>query len=238
MSSNQYTFYDLASRSPGSTWTPNPWKTRLVLNFKGIDYNTRWLEYPEITPELENHLPPNEKFPRYTIPAIITPDGKYMMDSRPIAEYLESKHPSPSLHLDSSIVDQVDALWWKYMGAIMPIFLNQVPKRILNDASLEHWYRTRKAFVGMSVEELEETKGGEKAWNEAEPVLREATASLKQTEGLFFLGETISYADFIWGSVLLFSERIGPDFFEEALKRTGDAQVHLDLLNAVRPWSV
>lgn len=161
-----------------------------------------------------------------------------MMDSRPIAEYLESKHPSPSLHLDSSIVDQVDALWWKYMGAIMPIFLNQVPKRILNDASLEHWYRTRKAFVGMSVEELEETKGGEKAWNEAEPVLREATASLKQTEGLFFLGETISYADFIWGSVLLFSERIGPDFFEEALKRTGDAQVHLDLLNAVRSWSV
>ncbi|KAJ5975664.1 hypothetical protein N7481_009371 [Penicillium waksmanii] len=238
MSSNQYTFYDLASRSPDSTWTPNPWKTRLVLNFKGIDYNTRWLEYPEIAPELENHLPPNENFPRYTIPAIITPEGKYMMDSRPIAEYLESKHPSPSLHLDSSIVDQVDALWWKYVGAIMPIFLNQVPKRILNDASLEHWYRTRKAFVGMSVEEFEETKGGEKAWNEAEPVLRETTALLKQIEGPFFLGETISYADFIWGSVLLFSERIGPDFFEEALKRTGDAQVHLDLLNAVRPWSV
>lgn len=159
------------------------------------------------------------------------------MDSRKIAEYIEEQHPQPSLHLDSSIVEQVESLWGRYMRSIMPIFLNQVPKRILADASLDYWYTTRKGFTGMSVEELEETKGGEIAWNEAEPVLREATALLKQTEGPFFLGGTVSYADLVWASVLLFSERIGPDFFDEALKRCGDRQAHLDLLNAVRPWS-
>lgn len=159
------------------------------------------------------------------------------MDSRAITEYVESKHPSPSLHLDSDIVGQVEALWKRYMGTIVPIFLNQVPKRILADGSLEYWYKTRNEFFGVPVEELEETKGGEVAWNEAEPVLRETTALLKQTDGPFFLGTTVSYADLVWGSVLLFSERIGPDFFEEALKRSGDGQAHLDLLNAVRPWS-
>jgi hypothetical protein len=50
------------------------------------------------------------------------------------------------------------------------------------------------------------------------------------------LGDTVSYADLVWVSVLLFSKRLGQGFFEEAMKRSGDAQVHLDLLEAARPW--
>jgi glutathione S-transferase len=89
----------------------------------------------------------------------------------------------------------------------------------------------------MPVDQLEKEKGGELAWNEAEPALRGATALLKENQGPFFLGETVSYADLVWATVLLFSKRMGMGFFEEALKRSGDAQVHLDLLEAVRPWS-
>ncbi|KAJ5082396.1 hypothetical protein N7532_011439 [Penicillium argentinense] len=237
MSASQYVLYDLPSRPPCSTWTPNPWKTRLLFNFKGIDYRTEWLEYPDIKPELEKHLPPNMSGFAYTIPAVICPDGKYLMDSGKIAEYIETEHPQPSLHMDSDYLQQVQNLWGRYMGAIKPIFLNQVPKRILNDASLDYWYKTRHEFCGMPVEELEKTQGGEKAWNQAEPVLREVTALLKQNEGPYLLGSTVSYADLVWASVLLFSERIGPDFFEEALKRTGDRKAHLDLLDAVRRWS-
>lgn len=74
------------------------------------------------------------------------------------------------------------------------------------------------------------------AWNDAEPVLRNATALLKENKGPFFLGDTVSYADLVWVSVLLFSKRLGQGFFEEAMKRSGDAQVHLDLLEAARPW--
>ncbi|KAK5796403.1 hypothetical protein VI817_005688 [Penicillium citrinum] len=182
---------------------------------------------------------PNEHGIPYSIPTIITPDGEYIMDSRAITEYVESQRAQPSLHLDNNIVEEVEFLWASYMGAIKPIFLNQVPKRILPDESLEYWYATRKEMAGMPVEELEEKKGGESAWDEAEMALREVSALLKKNKkGPFFLGDVVSYADLIWGSVLLFSERIGPDFFGEALKRSGDGQSHLDLLNAIRPWSV
>jgi glutathione S-transferase len=121
--------------------------------------------------------------------------------------------------------------------AIRPIFLAWVPRYILNDASLEFWYTTREKFFGMPVDQLEKEKGGVLAWNEAEPALRGATALLKENQGPFFLGETVSYADLVWASVLIFSKRLGPGFFEEALKRSGDAQVHLNLLEALRPVS-
>lgn len=30
-----------------------PRKTRLLLNYKGLDYKTEWVEYPDIKPRLE-----------------------------------------------------------------------------------------------------------------------------------------------------------------------------------------
>lgn len=89
----------------------------------------------------------------------------------------------------------------------------------------------------MPLDRLEKEKGGDRAWGEVEVAIREATALLKERDGPFFLGNTPSYADFVWGSILLFCRRLGEDCFEEALKRSGDGQVHLDLLAAVEPWS-
>ncbi|KAJ5308989.1 hypothetical protein N7508_004368 [Penicillium antarcticum] len=225
MASKQYTLYDLPSRAPCTTWTPNPWKTRLLFNLKGLDYRTEWVEYPDIKPTLENKVPANAGSTAYSIPTIESPDGTCVMDSRKIVQYIEKQHPQPSMHLDSSYLPKVEEVWSAYMGDI------------LNDASLEYWYTTREKFVGMPVDQLEKEKGGELAWNEAEPALRSATALLKENEGPFFMGDTISYADLVWASVLLFSKRLGPGFFEEATKRSGDAQVHLNLLEAIRPWS-
>ncbi|KAJ6044811.1 uncharacterized protein N7446_003005 [Penicillium canescens] len=237
MASKQYTLYDLPSKAPCSTWSPNPWKTRLLFNLKGLDYRTEWVEYPDIKPTLENKVPANTEGVAYSIPTIESPDGTCVMDSRKIADYIEKEHPQPSMHLDSSYLPKVEELWSAYMRAICPIFLAWVPRDILNDASLEFWYTTREKFFGMPVDQLEKTKGGVLAWNEAEPALRGATALLKENQGPFFLGETVSYADLVWASVLIFSKRLGPGFFEEALKRSGDAQVHLDLLEALRPVS-
>lgn len=173
----------------------------------------------------------------YSIPTIISPDGTYIMDSRKITEYIEAQSPLPSLHLDSVYVEKVERLWSQYMGAIMPIFLPRVPKRVLNQESQEYWYRTREEWLGMSLDQLEKERGGEKAWNAAEPILREVTALLKETEGPFFSGDTASYADLVWGSIILFNQALGQDVFDEALKRSGDAQVHLDLLKAVQLWA-
>ncbi|ODM23286.1 hypothetical protein SI65_00875 [Aspergillus cristatus] len=237
MPSDQYLLYDLASRAPGLTWSPNPWKTRLLLNFKGLSFQTQWLEYPEIKPELENHTPPNPDGIAYTIPAIVCPDGTYMMDSRKIADYIEQRHPQPSLHLDSSYLAKVEDIWSRYMSAFCPIFIPQVPKRILNDASLEYWYTTRERMFGMPLDRLEKEQGGDRAWGEVEVAIREATALLKEQNGPFFMGDTPSYADLVWASILLFCQRLGTECFEETLKRSGDGQVHLDLLATMEPWS-
>jgi len=78
MASDQIVLFDLASRPPRSTWSLNPWKSnsparldhrqepvqdeltrsyhvaRLLLNYKGLNYRTEWLEYPEIAPRLRD----------------------------------------------------------------------------------------------------------------------------------------------------------------------------------------
>jgi glutathione S-transferase len=159
------------------------------------------------------------------------------MDSRKIADYIEQQAPLPSLHLDSSYLEKVERLWSQYMGAIMPIFIPLVPKKILNEESVDYWYSTREKFFGMPLDQLEKEQGGDRAWDQAEPALRGITALLKENDGPFFLGNTASYADLVWGSILLFNQRLGSDIFDEALKRSGDSQVHLNLLKAIQPWA-
>jgi hypothetical protein len=66
---SQYILYDLPSKGRCACWSLNPWKgrfvrkckkihlpilyiARLALNFKGVDYKTIWLEYPDVAPTL------------------------------------------------------------------------------------------------------------------------------------------------------------------------------------------
>ncbi|PWY80630.1 putative glutathione S-transferase [Aspergillus heteromorphus CBS 117.55] len=237
MASKQIVLFDLPTKEPCITWSPNPWKTRLLLNFKGIDYRTQWVEYPDVKPVLEKHVLPNSAGFPYSIPAIHLPDGTYMMDSRQIANSIEERYPEPPLHLNSEYLPKVESVWLRLMDSIRPLFIPQVPKRLLNERSLDYWYTTREEMFGMSLDQLEKEQGGDKAWDKAEPKIREATALLKENQGPFFMGEVISYADLVWTSILLFQKRMGPDFFDELLKRSGDPQVHLKLLEAVSPYA-
>ncbi|KAK3936413.1 hypothetical protein QBC46DRAFT_395128 [Diplogelasinospora grovesii] len=238
MASNQIILFDLPSKPPCSAWSLNPWKTRLLLNYKGLDYKTEWLEYPNIKPTLEKHIPPNETGTPYTIPAIRLPDGTYMMDSRKIANYIEQKHPSPPVHLDSPYLAKLEAIMPRLMTELRGIYIPLIPKRLLNEASVPYWNETRTKAVGMSLDQLEKERGGDIGWSAVAPLLQEVTALLKEnTEGPFFMGKTVSYADFVWAGFLIFCQRIGQDVYEEALKRSGDAKVHEDLMEAVKPWS-
>ncbi|QQK44343.1 Glutathione S-transferase, N-terminal [Penicillium digitatum] len=178
----------------------------------------------------------NTGTPAYSIPTIASPDGIYTMDSRNIVDHIERQAPLPSLHSDSVYLEKVERIWSQYMKAIKPIFIPLVPERILNTESLDYWYTSRAAMVGMSLGQLEREKGGVRAWNEAEPALREGTAFLKENEGPLFIGKTVSYVDLVWVSILLFNEKLGLDVFQEAMERTGDSQVHLKLMKAVQPW--
>ncbi|PSR77832.1 hypothetical protein BD289DRAFT_444769 [Coniella lustricola] len=234
--SQQITLFDLANQQ-GTCWSLNPWKTRFVLNFKGLDYKTEWLEYPNIKPRLEPHLPGLEA---YTSPTIVYSDGRYVADSRAIAELLEREHPSPSLHLDAPVLKKLEGLVAELMPKIRVVYMPVVYKRILHQdqANIDYWVATRTKRAGMTLDEMEKKEGGT-VWQEAaEPYLRQVTELLKENDkGPFFLGDTVSYADFVWAGLLIFVRRVGDDFFQPLLDRTGDRKAHEDLLKAVEPWS-
>lgn len=107
-SSQSITFYDIASAPPQQTFAANPWKTRLALNFKGIPYQTKCVEMPDITSVREElGVPANRTLPDgtpyHTLPVIVDHGtGKKLGDSFEIAQYLDEAYPSA----DSTLIRQ------------------------------------------------------------------------------------------------------------------------------------
>ncbi|KAK5957624.1 hypothetical protein OHC33_000811 [Knufia fluminis] len=240
-SEDQIVLYDIPSVPPCKTWSLNPWKTRLFLNYKGLNYRTEWTEYPDIKPKLQDHVPP-AKSPlgiEYSSPAITLPDGTWIMDSRAIANEIEKRHPTPSVHLDSPVLSKIEEIMTKIMPALVGIYVPLVPQRLLNEASHPHWYKTRPVWVGMPLDQLQRERGGQKAWDGAKPYIDEVTKMLKEDQsGPYFLGKEISYADFVWAGYLIFMQRIGQDVWEDLMRTAGaDAEVHGKLLLGLDQWT-
>lgn len=134
------------------------------------------------------------------------------MESGTIAAALEKEFPSPPLHLDSPVLPKVEALMPKIMQPLGPVYMPRVPRDLLNERSASYFSRTREARFGMPLDELERSeKGGETAWENASPHIRELADLLKENGGPFFMGKTVSYADFIVVGSLQFWKRLSYD---------------------------
>lgn len=188
-----------------------------------------------------NSIPPNdgEGQKPYSVPTVQFPDGTYLMESRKIAEVIEEKYPTPTVHLDSPIVHRVDSLVAKFMPAMHPNLLYKFSQVVLSEKGYDYWVGIYTKKFGMPLDEYERQLGGEKAWIEALPALLEITSLLKerQTEGPFFLGKDISYADIIWMGALIFLKRVDETVFQELLDRTEGRDVHERFFEACEPWT-
>ncbi|KAK1980354.1 hypothetical protein LZ30DRAFT_594946 [Colletotrichum cereale] len=99
--SSPIVFYDIATRPPveETCCSPNPWKTRLALNFKGLPYSTSWVALPDVSTVRSGlKVPPCRKFADgtdfYTLPVIEDPaTGSLVGDSFDIAVYLHETYP-------------------------------------------------------------------------------------------------------------------------------------------------
>ncbi|KAL7908182.1 hypothetical protein GGI35DRAFT_55534 [Trichoderma velutinum] len=100
-SSDTIVFYDIGHRSPvaESCFSPNPWKSRLALNFKGVPYSTSWVGMPDIA-KVRRSLGESagRKFADdtdfYTLPMIRdAATGSIVSDSFDIAVYLQRTYP-------------------------------------------------------------------------------------------------------------------------------------------------
>lgn len=194
---------------------------RLVLNYKGLPYTTHFLTHPTIAPTLSAlpGLEPNRPVPGgppavspYTVPAIRLPSSteggaRYLMDSAKIVPELERLWPEPGLHLDESPVDEVIAALLGVTRQLLPIFMPLVGRSMVVESSREWFYEARKAmFGGMSLDRVEQEKGGEPAWRAAEANMGPLSEVLRKYrrdgKGRFVLGEQVSYADFVVAGVL------------------------------------
>ncbi|KHN99834.1 Thioredoxin-like fold protein [Metarhizium album ARSEF 1941] len=93
--------YDIAHRPPvtETCCSPNPWKSRLALNFKGLPYSTSWVGMPDIS-KVRRSLgePAGRQFADgtdfYTLPIIQdAATGATVGDSFDIAVYLQRTYP-------------------------------------------------------------------------------------------------------------------------------------------------
>lgn len=167
----------------------------MILNYKGIDYKTEWVAYPDLEPYFKSlGLPPNDPkapgyFTDYSSPAIKYSDGSLGMDSWPIAHELEKQYPEPSLHLDDPIVVQIRDHIFKLLTPVVPHLIPKVG-RIQTEKSRPYFYETRKKAFGMSLDDLEKQNATEKCWEDAKAPAKEAGDLLRKNNGPFFLGET------------------------------------------------
>jgi glutathione S-transferase len=167
-------------------------------------------------------IPPNDSkapgyFADYSSPAIQFADGSKMQDSWPIAHELEKRYPSPSLHLDDPIVVQVRDHIPEMMGPLRGVFIPKVPVVLLNKRSADYFNETREKAFGMPLSEVEKQLATDEQWEKARVPAEKAGEWLRKNGGPFFLGEKVSYADFILVGMMTMMQRIDQGLFERFL---------------------
>lgn len=170
----------------------------------------------------------------YTVPTVCLADGSYVMESKAIAWALEKEYPTPSVHLDSPVLKQVEEVLLAVMKALHVVLVPRMPRECLSGPTIEYHIEARKQTYGMTLEEVEAKRGGERAWETAMPALRALAALLKRNEdGPFCLGQTPSYADFLIVGFLEWCRCVKGGNFERVV---GIDPALQDVYDACRPW--
>ncbi|KKO99353.1 hypothetical protein THAR02_08538 [Trichoderma harzianum] len=226
----QIILYDLACIKD-VCFSPVVWRIRLLLNYKQIPYKTVFLEMPDIEPTLKGlGLPPHDPASgnlNYTVPTIHhLPTNKYIMDSKPISEFLESTYPDPSVPLTSELGTEIEA---KVRSLFAPTFYRSAMPRevhILSPRAQEYFRRSREGRFGKTLEEL--LAGEEERW-QAVDADRRAVGELMRTNkalGPFILGARPSYSDFFIAGSLQSVKVIDEGVFQRSVDCPGYKEIY------------
>ncbi|KAJ5196631.1 hypothetical protein N7449_007110 [Penicillium cf. viridicatum] len=220
--------YDLACTKHVS-FSPVVWRIRLILNYKNIPYKTIFLEFPDIEPTLKNlGLIPGEAS-KYTVPAIQhVPTNTYIMDSLPIAQFLESTYPDPLVPLTSDLGREIETKARGVLGKA--IYSSVMPREIhiLSPRSQGYFRRTREASLGHRLEDLLNGDREERVWDSVSEAMG-AIGELIRThkaDGPFVLGAQPSYTDFFIAGSLQSIRVIDEGVFQRMIKYPGYGEIY------------
>jgi glutathione S-transferase len=193
---------------------------RLALNFKGANYQTRWVELPEITSvRKELGVAPNRTLPDgsplHTLPIIKnTSTAEVIGDSFEIALYLDKIYPTSPMLFPPSTVGlqkafnvQVDAIFTNHVL----LMADGIP---FNPETAEVSKKTFVDRFGANSWDDFTVKGDERAKKLAsfESALGDLAKFYKQTEFVFLNGESPCYADLIVGGWLGYVKATTPEW--------------------------
>ncbi|EPS40010.1 hypothetical protein H072_6186 [Dactylellina haptotyla CBS 200.50] len=224
--------YDLAC-TKGICFSPVVWRIRLMLNYKRIPYKTVFVEFPDIQSVLkELGIEPNESASghiKYTVPAIHhVPTNIYMMDSVPIAEFLELTYPDPPLKLTSELGREIETKARAVAGPAMRLSVTPREMNILSPRSQEYFRRTREATLGRRLEDMLDPDEEEKLWDITESNMPAVSELLHthEAEGPFVLGSQPSMADFLIAGSLQSTRVIDEGVFQRISKFPGYKKIY------------
>ncbi|KAF7585943.1 hypothetical protein BBP40_009838 [Aspergillus hancockii] len=244
-------FFDITSTlpEPAKAWSINTFKTRVVLNFKGIPYTQSYISYPDIAPLLAHYgVAPHPEGAQYTLPAILhkpsvksNPNG-VLMDSLAIATHLDQTYPSPPLFPSRDASYALALAVAKLLSIVTKTaYTILIPKTadLLDPRGREYFIKTRSAMFGKPLSEVYPKGESEvreiidEAKKEFEPVAQMLRGRLGK-QGPFFEGEKPSYADVLVVSFLAWIEKCHNVLFQE-LVSIGKGEFKA-LYGACLPW--
>jgi len=208
-----------ASTPPPIALRPFTERSRFVLGYKNLPFETVWVEYPDIAPKLkEIGASPNKRpdgSEQYTVPVLSDPNtGALVTDSWVIAEYLDKTYPEKPVFPNGSkglVVAFEFAL--EALGGPSFKFSLLRTSQILNERSQKYFVSTREVALGDRVDEW--SPEGPKRDAHWEIIEKSYYGSAKtwydKLEGKWVMGDVFSYADIILAARSLWFKRVYQD---------------------------
>ncbi|KAJ7203451.1 hypothetical protein C8J57DRAFT_1202801 [Mycena rebaudengoi] len=223
---NRIILYDIPSTLPAKAWSPNTWKTRYSLNYKGIQYDTVWLEYPEIEGFSKQVGVSPTKYkpdgrPTYTLPMIHDPTtGAFVADSMKIAEYLDRTYPDTPRAIPAGTA----AFHRIFEEQASSLLLHILPNYALATAALLN--PISEGFFRRNIEEMEGRKLEEMApeasqevqiWQTVRDALGKVDGWIKENGecSSYLMGDRIAFADIWIAAYLRWIQLVMPERWEE-----------------------
>ncbi|KAJ6460479.1 hypothetical protein C8R47DRAFT_1160885 [Mycena vitilis] len=219
-------FYDLPSTLPSKTLSPNLWKTRYALNFKGLPHKTVWLEYPEIAPLCREigAAPTSTKpggSPHFTLPVIHDlSTGAVISDSTNIATYLDATYPDKPRLMPAGTLGLHRAFEDTANDLLVPLYPYVLPPSHakFNPPSAEYFRRTREESWGKTLEDFA-PKGEDDIieWNKVKEGFGKVDGWIRANgEGsAYIMGDALCYADMWIAAYALWIKLVLPERWEE-----------------------
>lgn len=163
---------------------------------------------------------------KYTVPAIQhMPTNTYMMDSGPIAQFIESTYPDPPVPLTSELGREIEAKSRAAVGTAFRVSVMPREMGILSLRAQEYFRRTRETTLGHRLEDLLDTE--EQSWNAVGDGMRAAGELMltHKADGPFVLGARPSYTDFFIAGSLQSARMVDEGVFQRIIKCPGYGEI-------------